>query len=132
MRIIIDTNVWVSFLLSPLSVPSQAVQRAARNDVILMSEPLFLELCTTLDKPKLRKRINAEKITRFLNEIPEITLPVSIIQQVQLCRDPKDDMLLELALNGEADMLITGDEDVLALHPFYKTAIVTPQDFIAL
>ncbi|MFN8995035.1 MAG: putative toxin-antitoxin system toxin component, PIN family [Pseudomonadota bacterium] len=50
---------------------------------------------------------------------------------VTLSRDPKDDRFLEVALNGDADLLITGDQDLLVLHPFQSTTIITPAEFLS-
>jgi uncharacterized protein len=58
--------------------------------------------------------------------IKEIATWVAIIRHIQACRDPSDDKFLELALNGSADAILTGDEDLLALHPFHGIAILTP------
>jgi uncharacterized protein len=55
---------------------------------------------------------------------------VPIGERVELCRDPRDDKFLELALAGRADLLLTGDADLLALHPFRGTAIVTPAAYL--
>jgi predicted nucleic acid-binding protein len=51
---------------------------------------------------------------------------------VQACRDPDDDKFLEVAMSGGADWIVTGDADLLALHPFEGIAIVTPADFLRL
>ena len=55
---------------------------------------------------------------------------VEITERIAACRDPKDDKFLELAVNGHADVLITGDADLLALNPFRRVPIITPADFV--
>jgi uncharacterized protein len=55
---------------------------------------------------------------------------VTIAQRVVACRDPTDDKFLELAVNGHADLLVTGDADLLALNPFRDIPIVTPATFV--
>ena len=54
---------------------------------------------------------------------------VEIISPVKACRDPKDDKFLEVAVNGEADLIMTGDKDLLALHPFRGMEIITPREY---
>jgi predicted nucleic acid-binding protein len=74
----------------------------------------------------LAKRIN---FLQVLNDIAEI---VTIIESITACRDRKDDKFLEVAVNGKSDYLITGDRDLLVLHPFRNIPIVTPIEFISL
>jgi uncharacterized protein len=65
-------------------------------------------------------------------EVKEISKIIDVNQQVSVCRDPKDNMYLELALSGKADVIITGDNDLLILHPFINIPIITPKDFLDL
>jgi predicted nucleic acid-binding protein len=71
-------------------------------------------------------------ISRLLmaDSVPGRAERVPILQQIQACRDPRDDKFLEVAINGEADMIITGDGDLLALHPFMGMPILTPLDYL--
>jgi predicted nucleic acid-binding protein len=55
---------------------------------------------------------------------------VAITEKVAVCRDPTDDKFLELAVNGGADVIVTGDIDLLVLDPFRRIPIVTPRDFM--
>ena len=55
---------------------------------------------------------------------------VEIVDSIRICRDPKDDKILELAISGNADCIVTGDDDLLVLNPFREVAIVTPADFL--
>jgi predicted nucleic acid-binding protein len=65
----------------------------------------------------------------WLHELMEAAEPVEITERMAACRDPKDDKFLELAINGHADVLITGDSDLLALSPFRGIPVITPGDF---
>ncbi len=65
-----------------------------------------------------------------LEELIEDMEPIETVTRVRLCRDPKDDMFLELALAGQANFLITGDKDLLALERFSVTTIVTPIEYL--
>lgn len=66
-----------------------------------------------------------------LEELIEDMESVDVYERVHLCRDPRDDKFLALALAGKANFLLTGDADLLALHPFHDTAILTPANYLA-
>ena len=81
-----------------------------------------------LQRPKFRKYITAENLTVFrayLDTFP--TTPVT--SAVELCRDPKDNFLLNLALDSQADYLLSGDEDLLVLGSVGSTSIMTLAEF---
>jgi uncharacterized protein len=84
-----------------------------------------------LQKPKLHKYADADKLAAFFLSYERITIHTEILIPVTMSRDPKDDKFLEVALNGGADLLITGDQDLLVLHPFQSTAIITPTEFLS-
>lgn len=67
---------------------------------------------------------------RFLVALLKESDLVAITEQIDECRDPSDNKFLELALCGNADVLVTGDNDLLVLNPFRGIAIVTPRDFL--
>jgi putative PIN family toxin of toxin-antitoxin system len=66
----------------------------------------------------------------FLAELARVVELVAITQRITLCRDPRDDKFLELALAGRADFLVTGDVDLLALDPFHGTRILDPATYL--
>ena len=70
------------------------------------------------------------RITVFLAELARVVELVAITQRITLCRDPRDDKFLELALAGRADFLVTGDVDLLTLDPFHGTAIMDPATYL--
>lgn len=67
----------------------------------------------------------------FLRLFGRIAEGVSVVHVVRACRDPTDDKFLELAVNGMADAIVTGENDLLALHPFRAIAVMTPAAFLA-
>jgi putative PIN family toxin of toxin-antitoxin system len=81
-------------------------------------------------RPKLAAYVSLSESTVFLAEFARVVELVPIIQHVELCRDPRDNKFLELALAGRADFLLTGDADLLTLHPFRGTAILTPAAYL--
>lgn len=129
-RIVIDTNVFVSATLLPSSIPRRAVDKALGHSTVLFSEATFRELSEVLSRPKFDDYVNMEERTVFLSQLARVAEFVSIVQLVRECRDPNDDRFLEVALNGRAGLIITGDEDLLALLHWREIAIVTPVEYL--
>lgn len=129
-RIVVDTNVLISRLLAPASVPGKATDKAL-EDQLLVSEATLAELAEVLTRKKFDPYVTLEERERFFALLTRIATKVAIHHRVQACRDPNDDKFLELAVNGQAACLITGDADLLALHPFRGTAILSPSAFLA-
>ena len=67
---------------------------------------------------------------QFLRRLGGVVRMVAITQRIHACRDPKDDKFLDVALTGEAQLIVTGDQDLLALHPFHGIEILTPTAFL--
>jgi putative PIN family toxin of toxin-antitoxin system len=129
-RVVVDTNVLVSRLLAAESTPGQAVREARRRGRLLVSEPTLSELAEVLAREKLDRYISLEQRKQFLRHLSHIVELVPIIQVVRECRDPKDDKFLEVALNGRANVIITGDADMLALHPWREIEILSPVAYL--
>jgi putative PIN family toxin of toxin-antitoxin system len=129
-RAVFDTNVLVSRLILPQSVPAQAVRRAQREAQILVSEPTMFELADVLSRRKFNRYASREDREGFLRRLGNIAEFVPIVHLVRECRDPRDDKFLELALNGRADAIITGDADLLGMHPWRGIEISTPNDYL--
>ena len=131
MRAVLDTNVFVSGLLLPRSVPGQIVAawRSGQFGVVL-SEPMLVEIGKVLAYPKIRKRLrwDDETIATYLALLRFETEVVSLDAiQATVPRDKDDDMILATLLGSGADFLVTGDQDLLALAGQYP--IVLPADF---
>jgi putative PIN family toxin of toxin-antitoxin system len=129
-RFVFDTNVLVSALMFSRSRPRLVWNQARRTGVILASHDTLEELASVLCRPKLAAYVSPSESTAFLIELARVAELVAITEHVELCRDPRDDRFLELALAGQADFLLTGDADLLALHPFRGTAILTPAAYL--
>ncbi|MCL2304771.1 MAG: putative toxin-antitoxin system toxin component, PIN family [Planctomycetaceae bacterium] len=128
-KIIVDTNLWISFLLSEPT--KQRIRRLLLSDKvdILFSKELFNELETTAKRRKFHKYFGVLHIETLLQMLVEVVEIVDVRSFVNICRDPKDNFLLALAKDGGADYLITGDNDLLALKRLGKTKILTLRDF---
>jgi len=128
--IVLDTNVYVSHLLMPHSVPDKVVKYAFRNHTVLVSTTLLTELRNTLSRKKFDVYVSMRDRQKFLHKLQKIAAPVEIIQRIAVCRDADDNAILEIAVNGQAAMIISGDKDLLALHPFRGIDILTPAQFL--
>lgn len=131
-RVVLDTNVLISAVLQPKGPPRAAVDvvRTA-GGVLLFSEQTFDELRTRFERPKFDKYVSREGRALFLVQLDAVSEWVAITGAKMGCRDLDDDKLLETAMMGEADCLITGDRDLLVMSPFHDIPIVTPADFLA-
>jgi putative PIN family toxin of toxin-antitoxin system len=128
MRVVIDTNVLVSAALKERSLPSDAVHLAAERDVLLKSATTEQELFITLARPRLAPLI-PPLFQDWLADVLAAAELVPITERIVACRDPKDDKFLELAVNGHADLIVSGDADLLILTPFRGIPIITPAAF---
>ena len=129
MRLVLDTNVLVSAILSSNSISAKILNWGEDNGVILYSAATLTEVLSVLGRSKFSKYIDHNDIDGLSIRIKTVWLFVEILNQVQLCRDPKDDKFIDLALNGEASHLITGDNDLLVLDPIENTSIINPRTF---
>lgn len=128
-RVVVDTNTLVSRLLLPQSVPAQAVRKAGREGLLLVSHATMGELADVLTRPKFDHYVSVEDRRHFLRQLARAAEFVPIVYLVRECRDPRDDKFLEVALNGKADLILTGDADLLALNPWRGLRIVPPGEY---
>ena len=129
-RIAVDTNALVSRLLLPASVPAQAVHKAVNEATLLCSDATLGELAEVLSRQEFDPYVSIAERQQFLRLLGRVAEPVPIVHRVQVCRDPRDDKFLELAVNGAAQAIVTGDDDLLALDPFRGIEIVTPAAYL--
>jgi len=129
-RWVLDTNTLVSRLLVPKGNAGRAVDQALASGILLVSVETLEELVRVLNRPKVDAYVSREDRQRFISLLMGVTRVVSVAFHVQACRDPKDDMILDVALNGEADAIITGDQDLLVLNPFHDISILSPSEFL--
>lgn len=129
-RIVVDTNRLVSRLLLPRSIPATAVRKATASGQLLVCESTLAELAEVLARPKFTPYVSIEDRQQFIRMLGRIAEMVPITRIIRECRDPKDDKFLELAVNGRAHVIVTGDKDLLALHPFRGIQIITPAQYL--
>lgn len=128
IKVIFDTNVWISFLIGKrLQILKDLI--ATRYITILLSEQLLIEMQMVTQRAKLRKYFSEQKVEELVVFLRAVGQIYHADENNQLSRDPKDNFLLDLAEVSRADFLVTGDKDLLILNPFRKTQILTPADF---
>jgi putative PIN family toxin of toxin-antitoxin system len=130
-RLVLDTNVFVSALLFDTSTSGRVLEHAAGHGQLIFSDSTQRELIAVMTSPKLDKYVAAASREALLLRIAPLIELTTVWQPVRICRDPHDDAVLEAAVHGSADAIVTGDKDLLALHPFAGIAIVTPADYLA-
>lgn len=128
-RIILDSNILISYLFLKETKLKLIVDRIIQNNVILISQQTFNELVTTLEKDKIKKLIQQD-IKEFLRLYELYAERIDIVSNISDCRDSKDNIFLELAVDGDADIIITGDKDLLTLDPYHKTRIISLKEYI--
>lgn len=124
MRVLIDTNVWLSSLLSR-SVNQKVEKIISNPEITLLTSPeLMAELTEVMARPKFEKYFSKDLADKVLALIIDRADNITIQSQLELCRDPNDNFLLSICVDGNADFLITGDKDLLVLASVEKTKIV--------
>jgi len=128
MKVVIDTNIWISYLLGGLLteldewIPSKRIE-------IVTSNKMLKEFSEVINRPKFKEVFTSKRVKELLALLDNYAIVVSPTQRLNVCRDAKDNFLLEVALEGKVDYLVTGDEDLLVLNPFHNIHIIQPKDF---
>lgn len=134
MRLVVDTNVLISALLSGVSLPAYLIVlwRGGRFDLVTSAEQLD-EMRRVTRYPKIRERLLPAQAGRLINELRDVAVVVTPIAGVEICADPDDNYLLATAIAAGADFLISGDKrDVLALGLYQGVKIVSVRDFLVM
>src|SRR5271169_6183341 len=125
-RLVVDTNVFASAIIFPRSAPRQVVDDALDQGVVLFSEATMSELTEVLSRSKFDRYVSRRECELVLAQLAGAAEFVPIIRLLGECRDPKDDKVLEVALNGRANGIIAGGADLLALNPWRGITIRSP------
>jgi putative PIN family toxin of toxin-antitoxin system len=129
MRLVVDTNIFASAALKESSWPGELVRWLDKSGGLLKSAVTEAQVLEVLQRPYFAPRLSPtffDGVRRILAKAELVT----IVERVAACRDPTDDKFLELAINGHADVVVTGDLDLLVLNPFRGIPIITPRVFI--
>lgn len=126
-KVILDTNLWISFLISKnFTFLDKYVQNGRVK--LVFSEELFTEFITVTERPKFKKFFSPKDIKKLINSIDKFGVLYQVSSNVKECRDVKDNFLLNLAIDSNADFLVTGDQDLLELKTIRDTRIITFKD----
>lgn len=126
-RVVLDTNVLISAALIPSSMPRRVLDSIfTANGVLLFSDETFAELWTRLHRTKFDRYVSSQSRAVYLARVRAVAEWVGIVGATLGCRDPDDDKVLEVALMGAADCIVTGDQDLLKLASFRGIPILTP------
>ena len=132
MRVILDTNILVSALLSTGSLPAQLLShwRLGRFTLLCCEEQLD-ELRRVTHYPKIRERLPQALAGRLINELRSVTEMIDDLPAIDISRDPWDNYLLAMAQVGKAEYLVTGDKaDLLSLSRHDRTVIITVRQML--
>lgn len=129
-RVVIDTILWISFLLT--TDFTKLDRLLLNNQVILLVSPELLEeIVEVAERPKFRKYFELSDLSDLLFALRQKAELIQVHSQIDVCRDVKDNFLLSLAVDGAATHILTGDKDLLVLHPFGDIQILTISEYLS-
>lgn len=131
MRFVFDTNTLISAALFETSKPAQAFREARSAGEVLVSKATLGEVAVTIRRKKFDGYVSLEKRRRFLRLLVRESRMVEVAEVIRACRDPDDDKFLELAVSADASCIVSGDKDLLVLHPFRGIPILKPDAFLS-
>ena len=128
-RVIIDTNLWISFLITNnLNILSELF--LFERFQIIFSDELFNEFLDVARRPKFKKYFDEKSVQLLIENISEKLEFIEVASTITICRDLKDNFILALSIDGNADYIVTGDKDLLSLNGFKGKKIITINEFI--
>lgn len=127
---VFDNNVLVSAFLFRASTPRQSFDLAQSLGSIVYSDETIDELWNVLVRPKFDRYLSLSERITLLTGFEQVAQQISLEHNVVLCRDPKDDKFLNLALSANAECIVSGDADLLVLEEIFSIPILTPAQFI--
>lgn len=130
--VVFDTNGLVSAALLAQSISRRAFDKAYRQAQLITSAACLAELTSVLHRPKFTRYLTPVEADLFISRYAGVAQLTPISIAITDCRDEKDNKFLETAVCGAANYIMTGDQDLLCLHPFRTISIITPADFLAL
>lgn len=130
MRVVIDTSVLVSAVLFEQSLPRSALRQTVLFYTPLVSDELIREYERVMSGSKFDAYTPRKKRFALLAAYIRSATHIEISGTLSMCRDPRDDMVVETALMGTADVLVTGDDNILSLRPLSDVDIMMPAEFV--
>lgn len=130
LTIIIDTNIWISYLLGGKSFEYLKRILLDKHITILMSDELKAEILEVISRKKFDKLITSQQKEDFQYIISYKTTNIKVISKVAKCKDVKDNFLLALCKDGKADYLLSGDKDIADMAKYDNCQLITLKKFI--
>lgn len=130
MRVVVDTNVFASFVIKPTEEFGELIEFLDTRATVLYSPETLTELVDVLHRRKFAKYTSPTEIIEFVDWFRLAGEFVEVTEEVQACRDPKDDKFLALAAVRRADCIIAGDRDLRDMGAFRGIPIFTPAAFL--
>lgn len=130
MNIVFDTNTLISASLFPSSIPGRCVLQNLEKCRVIYSQSTVIELISTIYYRKFDRYLSSDDRINFLKSYSDLAVEIKVTTVITACRDQSDNKFLELAVDGHAEYIITGDKDLLVLHPFRNISIMTPTAFL--
>jgi putative PIN family toxin of toxin-antitoxin system len=128
-RVIIDTNLWISFLITNnLNILSELF--LFERFQIIFSDELFNEFLDVARRPKFKKYFDEKSVQLLIENISKKLEFIEVASAISICRDLKDNFILALSIDGNADYIVTGDKDLLSLNGFKGKKIISINEFI--
>lgn len=129
-RVILDTNFWISFLISKKFKEIDGLIQS-KKIVLVFSDELLDEFIEVARRPKFKKFFAKKDIEILLEIFDQYADLINVTSEIDICRDEKDNFLLNLAIDGKADYLVSGDNDLLILEKIKNTKILRFPELIA-
>jgi len=128
MKVVFDTNIFISAFVIPGSQGEKAVLRIIEGrDVLLLSKGILDELLTVLSTKFSRDKEEISRVAVILSEMAEW---VVLSEKIKVLNDDPDNRILECAFSGNADAIITGDKELLRLRGYEKTKIISLKEYL--
>src|SRR5215469_3837244 len=125
-RFVLDANILISALmLAPSTASAKAYYKAKDEGEIVISDDTFNEFSEVFIRPKFDKYLSLNKRISIIEDLRTMLLFINVEHHVDICRDPKDNKYLELAMSSNATCIVSGDKDLLVLNPFENIPIVS-------
>ena len=130
-KVVIDTNVWISGLLTRTGTAALLTRHVVQNGQAVFTQQTFAELNDRMWRPKFDRYVTLEQRKKLLSDIESSALWVEVppvVLATTYCRDAADDMFIHAAQAAASPWLVTGDDDLLCLHPLGNLQILSPRE----
>jgi putative PIN family toxin of toxin-antitoxin system len=128
MRVVFDTNIFISALVIPRSLAEKAILKVIEGgDILVISRDIINEVLSVLSSKFGRDREALSHVAVMLSELGELVKP---IKKVRIFKDEPDNRILECAIHGRADVLVTGDKEILQLREYKGIKMVSLKEYV--